>query len=339
MKRPGQPSRPYPAGEQSRPRDFERGERGTRGETGDRPAQPFKRKGEARREPPAHGTVDRFSRDDRHDTERRPGRFHRDRGALPPREEELDGPIWIRGRHEVLAFLKSGKPVESLLMALEARGREIEEIKALARARSIKVQVLPMTGFRQRVGGESQGAALRIGAFPYAEFEPMLQAAIRDNGLLLVLNHVEDPRNLGAIVRTAEAAGVAGVVIPKNRAAGMTEWAIRTSQGAAAHLPVARVTNIGVVVERLKQEGFWCYGLDEDAAGRYDEVRYNARMALVIGGEDAGLGEKVKGLCDECVRIPMLGQTPSLNVAVSTGIVLFEVLRQRGFPPKKTAAN
>lgn len=290
------------------------------------------------------GAADR-RRDDPHSPRRdshradRQGFVSRDRGAPPPREEALDGPIWIRGRHEVLAFLKSGKPVESLLMALEARGKEIEEIKALARARAIKVQALPMTGFRQKVGSESQGVALRIGAFPYADFETLLQEALRENGLLLVLNHVEDPRNLGAIVRTAEAAGVAGVVIPKNRAAGMTEWAIRTSQGAAAHLPVARVTNIGVVVERLKQEGFWCYGLDEDAVGRYDEIRYNARMALVIGGEDAGLGEKVKGLCDECVRIPMLGKTPSLNVAVSAGIVLFEVLRQRGFPPKKTAAN
>lgn len=259
-------------------------------------------------------------------------------GGLP-HEEALDGPIWIRGRHEVLAFLKAGKPVESLMMALEARGPEIEEIKQLARARAIKVQALPMVSFRQKVGSECQGVALRIGCFPYADFEEVLQAAMRSDRVLLVLNHVEDPRNLGAIVRTAEAAGVAGVVIPKNRAAGMTEWAIRTSQGAAAHLPVARVTNIGVVIERLKQEGFWCYGLDEDATARYDEMRYNARMALVIGGEDVGLGEKVKGMCDECVRIPMLGKTPSLNVSVSAGIVLFEILRQRGFEPKKTPSN
>ena len=151
------------------------------------------------------------------------------------------------------------------------------------------------------------------------------------------MNHVEDPRNLGAIVRTAEIAGAVGIIIPKNRAAGMTEWAMRTAQGASAYLPVARVTNIGVAVERLREEGFWLYGVEEKGEIRYDEERYSPRIGLVIGGEDAGLGEKVKGMCDRRVRIPMFGKTASLNVSVSVGIVLYEVLRQRNFVGEKAA--
>ncbi|RCK79002.1 MAG: 23S rRNA (guanosine-2'-O-) -methyltransferase rlmB [Candidatus Ozemobacter sibiricus] len=255
--------------------------------------------------------------------------------ASPPGARPDDGDdLVLVGRHEVLAALDSPTPPELVFLAASAHGPGIEAIRQAASRRQVKLQVLAPDLFRRRFGEQAQGVAARAGAYAYADFEA-IRRGLPATGpvILLALHQVEDPRNLGAIVRTAEAAGVAAVLIPKHRAAGMTAGALRTAQGAAAWLPVARVTNLAQTLATLKQHGFWVYGLDAAGAERYDRVTYPERVVLVAGGEDAGLGRVVAGLCDQTVAIPLAGRTPSLNVGISTAIVLFEILRQREFSP------
>jgi 23S rRNA (guanosine2251-2'-O)-methyltransferase len=145
---------------------------------------------------------------------------------------------------------------------------------------------------------------------------------------MVILDGVEDPHNLGAIVRTAHAAGAAAVVIPERRAAGLTETVGKSAAGALAYLPVVRVANISRTLEDLKQRGYWIYGLDERGEHRYDKVDYAQPTALVLGGEGRGLHQNVARHCDFLVSIPMAGQVASLNVSVAAGVVLFEWRRR-----------
>jgi 23S rRNA (guanosine2251-2'-O)-methyltransferase len=148
-------------------------------------------------------------------------------------------------------------------------------------------------------------------------------------GLIVLLDGVEDPHNLGAIIRTALAAGAHGVVIPERRAAGLTDTVSRASAGALAHLPVAKVTNLVRAMEELKEAGFWLVGLDEHATQTYTEVDYRSPVGIVLGGEGKGLHEVTRKRCDFIVALPTGGPVKSLNVSVAAGVVLFEVIRQR----------
>jgi 23S rRNA (guanosine2251-2'-O)-methyltransferase len=148
--------------------------------------------------------------------------------------------------------------------------------------------------------------------------------------LVVVLDGVEDPHNLGAIARTAHCAGAAAVVIPERRSAGVTDTVTKAAAGALEYLAVVRVGNINRALEELKERGFWTYGLDERGAENYDAVAYNTPTAIVLGGEGHGLHEQVKKRCDALVRIPLTGRIPSLNVSVAAGVVLFEWKRRTG---------
>jgi 23S rRNA (guanosine2251-2'-O)-methyltransferase len=148
-------------------------------------------------------------------------------------------------------------------------------------------------------------------------------------GLIILLDGVEDPHNLGAIVRTALAAGAHGVVIPERRAAGLTDTVARASAGALAHLPIAKVTNLVRSMEELKEAGYWLVGLDENAEKKYTQVDYTAPTGIVMGSEGKGLHELTRKRCDFVVSLPTTGPIKSLNVSVATGVVLFEALRQR----------
>ena len=150
--------------------------------------------------------------------------------------------------------------------------------------------------------------------------------------MLVILDGIEDPHNLGAILRTAHAAGANAVVVPDRRAAPLTETVARAAAGALTYLPVARVTNISRTLETLKEKGFWVYGLDERGQYRYDTVEYTAPAAIVLGGEGKGLHENVKKHCDFLVKIPMAGEVSSLNVSVATGVVLFDWRRRAQSP-------
>ncbi len=234
-------------------------------------------------------------------------------------------------------MLKAGKSLEKVLVSLSAHGPIIEEIKALCRTTRTRLQPMDSGDFRRKFGEDSQGIIGFGSPFSYAS-ETSIFESVRgqEKVVLIALNGVEDPGNLGAVVRTAEAAGARGLIIPLHRAAGMTEGAIQTAQGAAAHLPVARVPNLGNFLEAAKEDGFWVIGLDSSGRTRLDQVKYPSRVVLVSGGENVGLGPRLLSICDETALIPLTGRTTSLNLSVSTAVCLFEVLRQWGFPSRKS---
>ena len=181
-----------------------------------------------------------------------------------------------------------------------------------------------------RVAGtrEHQGVAALVAAKRAAELEDLL-AANDGRGLLVLLDGVEDPHNLGAIVRSSLAAGAQGVVIPERRAAGLTDTVERASAGALAHLPIARVKNLVRAMEEMKEAGYWLVGLDERADKNYTEVDLKGPIGLVLGSEGEGLHELTRKRCDYLVSIPTSGPVRSLNVSVAAGVILFEVVRQR----------
>lgn len=244
-----------------------------------------------------------------------------------PSPEETN--LLIRGRHEVLEALKSETKIETIVVSAGAKGPWLGSLKELAKGRQVVIKELSSELFGKKYGDKSQGVVAICGAFEYASLENIMAMASEKNEIIVALNQVEDARNLGAIVRTAEVAGCAGILIPKHRSAGMTEWAIRTAQGAAAHLQVARVGNLTDALEVLKKNGYWVVGLDGAGEKSYTDFVYTGKLVLVAGGENVGLGERVKKACDELVFIPMFGKTSSLNVSVSVGLAIYEVLRQK----------
>lgn len=256
---------------------------------------------------------------------------HSDTGYGREEEAAESTTLIIKGRHEVLNALEGKEKIETVYISSSVKGPVPAKLRELASAAGVPVKELNAENFERKFGEKSQGIAAVAGAFAYSELNAIIDRALAGNQVLVALNQVEDARNLGAIVRTVEASGCSGVIIPKHRAAGMTEWAVRTAQGAAAHLPVARVTNLGDAIKTLQEKGFWVIGLDETAEKNFTEIVYNGPILLVAGGEDAGLGDRVKKSCDQLVSIPLRGKTTSLNVSVSTAVVLYEICRQKDF--------
>jgi 23S rRNA (guanosine2251-2'-O)-methyltransferase len=182
-----------------------------------------------------------------------------------------------------------------------------------------------------------QGLVAVTSAKQYSDLDDLVAARRGEHSLIVVLDGVEDPHNLGAILRTADAAGADGVVIPERRAAGVTGTVAKTSAGASEHLPVAKVTNISRALEELKAKELWIVGLDERGQQTYDAVDYKMHCAIVLGAEGKGLHDLVRKHCDFAVSVPMQGQVASLNVSVAAGVVLFEVVRQRRQAASKQA--
>jgi len=174
-----------------------------------------------------------------------------------------------------------------------------------------------------------QGVVAVTAAKQYNDLDDVVEAKRGEFSLVVVLDGVEDPHNLGAILRTADAAGANGVVIPERRAAGVTGTVTKASAGASEHLPIAKVTNIARTLEELKSKNVWTVGLDERGSQSYDSLDYKMDCAVVLGAEGKGLHDLVAKKCDFLVSIPMLGKVPSLNVSVAAGIVLYEIVRQR----------
>ncbi|HUO28941.1 MAG TPA: 23S rRNA (guanosine(2251)-2'-O)-methyltransferase RlmB [Bryobacteraceae bacterium] len=231
----------------------------------------------------------------------------------------------LSGIHPVLESLKSGRPLDRILIAKGAAGPRLQEIIELARRASVPVRFEDRAGLDRLAGTPAHQGVVAMGTVQqYADLDDVAEA-----GLLVVLDGVEDPHNLGAIVRTAHAAGAGAVIIPERRAAGLTDVVAKAAAGALAYLPVVRVTNVNRTLEDLKKRGYWIYGLDERGAEDYDRVAYNQPTVLVFGGEGKGLHEQVSKRCDVLVRIPMEGQIPSLNVSVAAGVVLFEWKRRQ----------
>lgn len=230
------------------------------------------------------------------------------------------------GVNPVREALRARRPLDKVLIAKGASGPRIQEIVELCRERNIPVRFEARDSLdRVAKGASHQGVVAFGAAHDYVELSDVMEGA----KLLVVLDGVEDPHNLGAIIRTAHAVGANAVVVPERRAAPLTETVDKAAAGALTYLPVARVTNITQAIERLKQQGFWIYGLDERGTELYDRVDYGIPTAIVLGGEGKGLHQNVQKHCDVLVRIPMAGEVSSLNVSVAAGIVLFEWRRGR----------
>ena len=242
----------------------------------------------------------------------------------------------LYGIHAVEQALEGGRPLERLLVARGRGGRRADELVKAARAANVPVRFVSREELDRLAGSpDHQGVAALAGAKRYLDLEDLIAQALPPSGqaqepaLFLLLDGVEDPRNLGAILRTAYCAGVSGVVVPERRAAGITPAAEKVSAGASEHVPVARVVNLGRALERLKEAGCWLVGLDEHAPKAFTEVDYTGSLGLVLGGEGKGLHEKIREKCDFVVSIPAAGKIASLNVAVAAGVVLYEAVRQR----------
>jgi len=244
----------------------------------------------------------------------------------------------LLGIHAVREALVAGHPLDRIIIARGRRGERIEEVVELARRRGVPLRFEDRSRLdRLAETTHHQGVVALIASKPAVGLEELL-AQGKTPGLLVLLDGVEDPRNLGAIIRTALAAGAAGVVIPARRAAGLTEAVARSSAGALEHLPVARVPNVPRAMQQLKQAGYWLVGLEERADRSYLTADFSGRVAIVLGGEGRGLHELSRKRCDFLVSIPTVGPIRSLNVAVAAGIVLFEAARQRSQAGAKNEA-
>jgi 23S rRNA (guanosine2251-2'-O)-methyltransferase len=231
----------------------------------------------------------------------------------------------LAGIHPVREALKAGRPLDYVLIAKGAANPRLQELIDICRERRVPVRFEPREQLdRAAAGAPHQGVV----AFGAAEHYASLEETAGAGGLHVVLDGIEDPHNLGAVLRTAHAAGAAAVVIPERRAAGLTEVVARAAAGALAYLPVVRVGNINRALEDLKKKGYWIYGLDERGEHLYDQVAFTRPTAIVLGGEGRGLRQQVARHCDFLVRIPMSGGVASLNVSVAAGIVLFEWRRR-----------
>ena len=231
----------------------------------------------------------------------------------------------LSGIHPVGEALRGKRPLDRVLVAKGAGGPRLQEIIDLARQAGVPVRFEPRNALDRLAGSPAHQGVVALGAAQrYADLD---QAATGQ--MVVVLDGVEDPHNLGAIIRTAHAAGAASVIIPERRAAGVTDVVAKAAAGALEHLPVARVTNINRALEDLQERGFHLYGLDERGDRDYDRVDYEEPAAFVLGGEGKGLHEQVRKHCDVLLRIPMAGKISSLNVSVAAGVVLFEWARRK----------
>src|SRR5579862_5673313 len=238
---------------------------------------------------------------------------------------------YIYGLNAVSEAIKArGRAFQWVGLAKERHDLRLQRIIEECRKLGVPVRFLQRTELDRMAGNAAhQGVVAVTSAKQYSGLDDVIDAKRGMYSLIVVLDGVEDPHNLGAILRTADAAGADGVVIPERRATAVTGTVTKTSAGASEHLPIAKVTNIARSVEELKEQNVWTVGLDERSKQTYDALDYNMDCALVLGGEGKGLHDLVKRKCDFLVKIPMLGKVPSLNVSVAAAVALYEIVRQR----------
>lgn len=238
----------------------------------------------------------------------------------------------IEGRNAVIEALRSEKPVDKLYILDGCQDGPVMSIKRMAKNKDIFVKYVAKERLDQMSDtGHHQGVIAMAAAYEYAEVEDILQKA-KDKGeapFIFILDNIEDPHNLGAIIRTANLAGAHGVIIPKNRAVGLTATVARTSAGALNYTPVARVTNISKTIEELKKEGLWFVCADMGGETMY-KLNLTGPIGLVIGNEGEGVSRLVREKCDFVASIPMKGDIDSLNASVAAGVLAYEIVRQRG---------
>lgn len=254
--------------------------------------------------------------------------------AEPKRREEpreLPDDVLV-GRNAVTEALKSGRGINKLWIASGDREGSVSEIAALAKERGIVVQYVERAKIEALAGGHRhQGVLAYIAPVPYAELDDILKAA-EEKGeapFLVLLDELEDPHNLGALLRTADATGVHGILIPKRRSVSLNATVAKTSAGAVEYVPVARIGNIAQTLKKLKEKGFWVAGADMDGEKAYYEADLTGPLVLVVGSEGRGMSRLTKEACDFIVSMPMVGRINSLNASVAGSILMYESMRQR----------
>ncbi|MDH4153036.1 MAG: 23S rRNA (guanosine(2251)-2'-O)-methyltransferase RlmB [Nitrospira sp.] len=250
---------------------------------------------------------------------------------MAPADGNANAQEILYGLHAIREALKSGgRPLQRILVL--RTDKQFTDLVQLARSRKVPVHIQPLASLDRLVpNGKHQGVVAFAAAKAYQTQEEILDRAAcrQEPPLLVILDGVEDPHNLGAVLRTAEGAGAHGVFIPERRAVGLTSVVAKASAGAIDHMPVARVTNLSRLLESLKAAGVWIYGVTPSAQKVFTDIDYRGPVGFVLGAEGTGIRPGVVQHCDECVRIPLLGKVQSLNVSASAAIVLYEVVRQR----------
>ena len=238
----------------------------------------------------------------------------------------------VEGRNSVIELLESGKDINKIFIEKGEKHGSIHKIIAMAKEKGVIIVEKDKRQMEEMSQNKNyQGVIALVPPFEYCEIEDILDRAKERNEdpFVLILDGIEDPHNLGSIIRTAETAGVHGVIIPKRRGALVNSTVVKVSAGAAEHMLVARVTNITDAIEKLKKEGLWICGTDINTDKYYYEQDLTGPIGIVIGNEGSGMSNKVTKNCDFLVKIPMMGKVTSLNASVSTGIVIYEALKQR----------
>ena len=247
-------------------------------------------------------------------------------------EEAIKFEDQVEGRNAVLELLESNRDINKIYIADGEKHGSIHKIIALAKERKVILNEISRAKLNQMAQTENnQGVIAIVPPFNYCEIEDILETAKerKEKPFILILDGIEDPHNLGSIIRTAETAGVHGIIIPKRRACGVNSTVAKVSTGAVEYMKVARVNNINDAIEELKENDVWICGTDMEAKKYYDEEDYTGGIGIVIGSEGFGMSRLVKENCDFLVKIPMKGKITSLNASVSAGIVMYEVVKQR----------
>ena len=257
----------------------------------------------------------------------RPKEFHKKEIS---QEKNYDDQV--EGRNSVLELLESGKDINKIFITRGEKHGSINKIIAIAKEKKVIIVEKDKRQMEEIAQNQNyQGVIAIVPPFEYCEVEDILEKAKNKNEepFVLILDGIEDPHNLGSIIRTAETAGVHGIIIPKRRAAGVNSTVNKVSAGAVEHMKIARVTNISDTIQKLKDEGLWICGTDINTDKYYYDQDLKGALGIVIGNEGSGISNKVKNNCDFLIKIPMKGKVTSLNASVSTGIIIYEALKQR----------
>ena len=257
----------------------------------------------------------------------RPKEFHKKEIS---QEKNYDDQV--EGRNSVVELLESGKDINKIFITRGEKHGSINKIIAIAKEKKVIIVEKDKRQMDEMAQNQNyQGVIAIVPPFEYCEIEDILEEAKSKNEepFVLILDGIEDPHNLGSIIRTAETAGVHGIIIPKRRAAGVNSTVNKVSAGAVEHMKITRVTNISETIQKLKDAGLWICGTDINTDKYYYDQDLKGALGIVIGNEGSGISSKVKNNCDFLVKIPMKGKVTSLNASVSTGIIIYEALKQR----------
>lgn len=238
--------------------------------------------------------------------------------------------MFIYGKNAAIESLKVNKDIKKIFMLKKNKSHDNDNIKKIAKEKQIEIIEMTLIELNKKFGSNHQGVVVEIAEYKYIDLDRILEEINgQEHATLVILDGLEDPHNLGAIMRTADATGIDGIIIPKNRSVSLNQTVAKVSTGAIEYVKVSQVANLVQTIKKLKSEGFWVIGLDMKGSIDYRKQDYKGKIAVVIGSEGFGISRLVKENCDFFVNIPMIGHITSLNASVSASIIFYEILRNR----------